>query len=160
MFVGRSHPTWISVEPLPSSAVWSLVSKTLHRTKEDCAPLSQWIFAASSGNPFSARNILMTLQRQRHVRQFKIHRTCTNIDFLKIIFDWERNHWKCGSSSFSLGQNSRHLLFRYDIIAIKESLDHQKISDPTDLTFLITHLRELHEEARKYLIWAAFFGET
>ncbi|TFK76709.1 dual-domain HisK/Mak2 protein kinase [Pluteus cervinus] len=125
MFIGRSHPTWISVEPLQSSAIWSLVSKTLHRSKEDCAPLSQWIFAASSGNPFSARNILMMLQRQRH-----------------ITFDWERNHWK------------------YDIVTIKESLDHQKISDPTDLTFLITHLRELPEEAKKYLIWAAFFGET
>ena len=43
---------------------------------------------------------------------------------------------------------------------IEGSLANQKISDPTDLTFLITHMRELPEEARKYLLWAAFFGET
>jgi len=44
--------------------------------------------------------------------------------------------------------------------AIEGSLANQKVSDPTDLTFLITHMRELPEEARKYLLWAAFFGET
>lgn len=44
--------------------------------------------------------------------------------------------------------------------AIEGSLATQKFSDPTDLTFLITRLRELPEEARKYLLWAAFFGET
>jgi hypothetical protein len=43
--------------------------------------------------------------------------------------------------------------------AIEGSLANQKISDPTD-TFLISHLRELPDEAKKYLIWAAFFGET
>lgn len=43
---------------------------------------------------------------------------------------------------------------------IENSLSNQKISDPTDLTFLITYLKELPEEARKYLLWAAFFGET
>lgn len=44
--------------------------------------------------------------------------------------------------------------------AIEGSLKNQQISDPTDMTFLIVHLRELPEEARKYLAWAAFFGET
>lgn len=43
---------------------------------------------------------------------------------------------------------------------VEGSLTNQRISDPTDLSFLITHLRELPEEAKKYLIWAAFFGET
>jgi hypothetical protein len=46
------------------------------------------------------------------------------------------------------------------MVAVEGSLSNQKISDPTDLTFLITHLRELPEDARKYLLWAAFFGET
>jgi hypothetical protein len=46
------------------------------------------------------------------------------------------------------------------MVAIEGSLTDQKISDPTDLTFLISHLKELPDEARKYLIWAAFFGET
>ncbi|KAF8167825.1 hypothetical protein B0H34DRAFT_645007 [Crassisporium funariophilum] len=125
MFTSRSKPTWIIVEPLPYSAISSLVSKTLHRTKEDCASLSRFVFAASSGNAFSARSILTTLQRQHH-----------------ITFDWEHNHWI------------------YDISTIEGSLVNQRISDPTDLTFLTSHMRELPEEARKYLTWAAFFGET
>ena len=44
--------------------------------------------------------------------------------------------------------------------AIQGSLINQAISDPTDLNFLISHMKELPEEAKKYLIWAAFFGET
>ena len=44
--------------------------------------------------------------------------------------------------------------------AIEDSITNQKNSDPTDLSFLISHMRELRPEARKYLTWAAFFGET
>jgi hypothetical protein len=45
--------------------------------------------------------------------------------------------------------------------AIESSLARQKmVSDPSDLTFLVSHLKELPEEARTYLMWAAFFGET
>lgn len=46
------------------------------------------------------------------------------------------------------------------MLAIEGSLTNQTISDPTDLSFLISHMRELPGEARKYLTWAAFFGET
>lgn len=49
---------------------------------------------------------------------------------------------------------------RYDIEAIEGSFVDNHISDPTDLTFLIERMRELPEEARKYLTWAALFGET
>ena len=45
--------------------------------------------------------------------------------------------------------------------AIETSLVvHKMASDPSDLTFLISHLRELPEEALRYMTWAAFFGET
>ncbi|KAJ7356807.1 dual-domain HisK/Mak2 protein kinase [Mycena albidolilacea] len=125
MFIGRSRPTWINLESLPYSAISSMVSKALHRTKEDCIPLSRVIMATSSGNAFSARNILTTLQRQHHIK-----------------FNWEHNHWD------------------FDILAAEESLGSKKISDPTDLTFLISNLRELPDEAKKYLRWAALFGET
>ncbi|KAF8630202.1 hypothetical protein AX15_003056 [Amanita polypyramis BW_CC] len=125
MFSNRSRSTWITVEPLSFSAISTLVSRTLHRPKEDCLPLSQFVYTASSGNAFSARNILITLQRQHH-----------------ITFNWDQNYWI------------------YDITAIESSLTNQKISDPTDLSFLISHMRELPSEARKYLTWAAFFGET
>ncbi|KAJ7139584.1 dual-domain HisK/Mak2 protein kinase [Mycena epipterygia] len=125
MFSGRSRPTWINLEPLPYPAIGSMVAKSLHRPKEDCAPLSRVIFDASCGNAFSARNILTTLQRQ-HL----------------IIFNWEHNNWD------------------YDIAAVEESLGSKTISDPTDLSFLISNLRELPEEARKYIRWAAMFGET
>ena len=67
MFSSRAHPTWINVEPLSFSAISTLVSRTLHRTKQDCAPLSGFIHRASCGNAFSVRSILTTLQRQRHV---------------------------------------------------------------------------------------------
>ncbi|KAJ3575904.1 hypothetical protein NP233_g779 [Leucocoprinus birnbaumii] len=125
MFSPKARPTWINVEPLTFPAISILVSKTLHRTREECAPLSSFIAAASSGNAFAVRNILMTLQRQRHIK-----------------FNWEKNHWI------------------YDMKAIEETMINQKISDPTDLTFLRQHLRELPEEAKKYLTWAIFFGET
>ncbi|KAJ7456503.1 dual-domain HisK/Mak2 protein kinase [Mycena latifolia] len=125
MFTGRSRPTWINLESLPYTAIGSMVSKSLHRSKEECTALSRIVFDASSGNAFSARNILTTLQRQHH-----------------ITFNSEHNNWD------------------YDIVAAEESLGSQKISDPTDLTFLISNLRELPEEAKKYLRWAAMFGET
>ena len=70
MLTTGTRPTWITLEPLSYQAISSLVSKTLHRPKEDCAPLSNFIFEASSGNAFSARSILTTLQRQHHVRDF------------------------------------------------------------------------------------------
>lgn len=46
------------------------------------------------------------------------------------------------------------------MIAIENNLADQKITDPSDVSYLVAHLRELPEEARKYLTWAAFFGET
>jgi hypothetical protein len=50
---------------------------------------------------------------------------------------------------------------RYDMRGIETSLAvHNMASDPSDLTFLISHLRELPEEALRYMTWAAFFGET
>ncbi|KAJ7922998.1 hypothetical protein B0H13DRAFT_1981220 [Mycena leptocephala] len=125
MFTGRSRPTWINLESLPYSAIGSMVSKSLHRSKEDCLPLSRVIFDASSGNAFSARNILQTLQRQHHIK-----------------FNWDHNNWD------------------FDVLAAEESLGSKKISDPTDLSFLLSNLRELPDEARKYLRWAAMFGET
>ncbi|PPQ63721.1 hypothetical protein CVT24_004301 [Panaeolus cyanescens] len=125
MFSSRSRPTWIPMDPLQLSAISSLVSKSLHRSKDECEPLSQFVYAASAGNAFSARSILTTLQRQHY-----------------ITFSWEHNHW------------------RYDMDAIHRGFSNQKIADPTELTFLIDQLRELPEDARKYLLWAAFFGET
>lgn len=34
------------------------------------------------------------------------------------------------------------------------------VSDPNNLSYLVNHLRELPDDARKYLIWASFFGAT
>jgi hypothetical protein len=57
------------LEPLSVTAISSLVSRTLRRPKEDIQPLSQLVYAASLGNAFSIRNVLITLQRQRFVRK-------------------------------------------------------------------------------------------
>lgn len=49
---------------------------------------------------------------------------------------------------------------RYDMSAIEgDAYEHNGL-DPTDPKYLTSHMRELPEEARKYLTWAAFFGET
>ncbi|KAG5723159.1 Peroxide stress-activated histidine kinase mak2 [Termitomyces sp. T112] len=125
MFANRSEPTWIFLEPLSYTAISSLVSHTLHRIPEDVAPLTQYVYKASSGNAFSARSVLTTLQRQHH-----------------ILFDWGRNFWK------------------YDMPAIEGDAYKQNTLDPTDPKYLTFRMRELSEEARKYLTWAVFFGET
>ncbi|KAH9850662.1 histidine kinase [Lenzites betulinus] len=118
--------TWIQLEPLSYPAVSTLVARTLHRPKEDVAHLARIIHGTSEGNPFSARNILTTLNRQRH-----------------IWYDWDKNNWQ------------------FDISAIEATLfDKKSIATPGDLGFLIHHLRELAEDARKFVIWASFFGPT
>ncbi|CDO70926.1 hypothetical protein BN946_scf184829.g34 [Trametes cinnabarina] len=118
--------TWIQLEPLSYPAVSTLVARTLHRSKEEVAHLARIIHGASEGNPFSARNILMTLYRQRHIR-----------------YDRDRNNWQ------------------FNISAIEATLfDKKSIATPGDLAFLINHLRELPEDARRFVIWACFFGPT
>ncbi|KAF7798602.1 hypothetical protein EIP86_009824 [Pleurotus ostreatoroseus] len=118
--------TWINLEPLSFTAISTMVSRTLHRPKEEVQSLSRVIHAASLGNAFSARNILTTLHRQH-----------------MITYDWEKNYWD------------------YKIEAIEASMADKKAeSDPNDISYLIAHLRELPEDARKYLIWASFFGSS
>jgi hypothetical protein len=159
MFTSKSRPTWINVEPLSYAAVSTLISKTLHRTKDECAPLSSFITAASSGNAFSARNTLVTLQRQSHVkRSIK-----SSADLRLIVFT---DRVQLGAKSLDVCLSFYHVCTfltmpsSYDMKSIEKSMDNQTISDPTDLTFLRQHMRELPEEARKYLTWAVFFGET
>ncbi|KAA1468392.1 histidine kinase [Dentipellis sp. KUC8613] len=126
MFTGRSRATWIHLEPLPYSAIATLTSRTMHQSKEDVAPLSRLVHAASGGNAFSARNILATLQRQHY-----------------ISFDWERNCWQ------------------FDLASIETNMLSQKgMADPNDISYLQTQLNQLPDDARKYIIWASFFGST
>lgn len=51
---------------------------------------------------------------------------------------------------------------RFDIAQIEKTLFDKKFmtAAPGDLNFLVNHLRELPEDARKFVIWAAFFGPT
>ncbi|THU88468.1 hypothetical protein K435DRAFT_830560 [Dendrothele bispora CBS 962.96] len=90
MFSSRSRPTWISVDPLPFPAILSLVSKTLHRSREDSTPLARFVYATSAGNAFHARNILTTLHRQHH-----------------ISFNWELNHWQYDISTIEGSMTGR-----------------------------------------------------
>ncbi|KAH9921391.1 histidine kinase [Fomitopsis serialis] len=103
------------------SAIANMVSRTLRRRRRT-APTCRARPRRILGNAFSARNILMTLQRQHHLGE---------------------EHWE------------------YDISAIEPSLHGNKmIADPSDLTFLLNHFRELSEDAKKFLTWASFFGPT
>lgn len=51
------------------------------------------------------------------------------------------------------------LIVRYNIAAIEQTV-HAHVSAPTDISFLISHFRELPEEAQQYLIWASIFSPT
>ncbi|KAL4069355.1 STKc type histidine kinase, partial [Scleroderma citrinum] len=72
----RARATWITLEQLPFSAISMLVSKTLHRSREECSRLSRVVYTTSGGNAFLARNVLSGMQRHNH-----------------ITFDWTRNRW-------------------------------------------------------------------
>ncbi|KIJ68769.1 hypothetical protein HYDPIDRAFT_37202 [Hydnomerulius pinastri MD-312] len=73
----RARVTWITLEQLSYPAISNLVAKTLHRTREECLPLSRLIHTASGGNVFLARNMLAGMQRHHY-----------------ITFDWGHNHWQ------------------------------------------------------------------
>ena len=153
MFANRSA-VWVNLEPLNISAVSNLVSRTLHRSKDDCAPLSRVIHAASLGNPFSVRSIVTTMYRAGH-----------------ITFVWDKNHWQyvsCPICAFLLNftyddhwLTDSPCLFRFDLQAVETAIiDKIMVADPSNLSHLVSHLRGLPEDARKYITWASFFGAT
>lgn len=90
MFSSKSRFTWINVEPLSHSAISSLISKTLRRSEDECEALSTFITRASSGNAFSVKNILTTLQRQHHVgaksvtKRFQTEETHFDLDYVQL----------------------------------------------------------------------------
>jgi len=77
MSTNKSRVAWMNLDQLSYAAMSSLVSKTLHRSKEDCTPLSRLVYTASAGNAFVARNILHQFHRLHY-----------------ITFDWARNSWQ------------------------------------------------------------------
>ncbi|TDL28897.1 histidine kinase [Rickenella mellea] len=122
-FGSKSRVKWITLEPLTFSAISNMVSRTLHRSKEETLPLSRLVHRMSAGNAFSARNILMTLHRRKD-----------------ITFDFDRNQWN------------------YDILKIEASYVERTVDDPSDVTYLTSHLQGMPADARKYLTWASLFG--
>ncbi|KAH8120504.1 dual-domain HisK/Mak2 protein kinase [Phellopilus nigrolimitatus] len=124
VFGSKSRVTWIVLEPLSSSAVLSLVSRTLHRSKEDCLALSRIVYRTSQGNAFSVRNFLNSLHRHH-----------------QLVFDWQQNCWT------------------FDLKHIEASLVEDGSSAASNYQeYLASHWQELPSEARRYLIWASFFG--
>ncbi|KAI9509850.1 hypothetical protein F5148DRAFT_1275037 [Russula earlei] len=60
-----------------------------------------------------------------------------------ITFDWDRNCWQ------------------YNLPEIEKTLLSQKLTmDPNDISYLMSHLKKLPVDARKYLVWASCFGAT
>ena len=52
-----------------------------------------------------------------------------------------------------------NVVSRFDVGKIEKTLFDKKFTAaPGDLNFLVNHLRELPEDARKFVIWASFFG--
>lgn len=124
IFANTQQTVWIPLHPLTQDALSALVSRTLHRPEEECASLTGFLHRISRGNAFSARNMLITLQRAGYIK-----------------FSWEHNSW------------------HYDIATIENSFVAQEwVSNPGDVSFLIAHIHDLPDEARKYLLWASMFG--
>ena len=49
----------------------------------------------------------------------------------------------------------------YELAAVESALTSQQVpGDPSDITYLRSHLRELPDDARTYIIWASFFGSV
>ena len=60
-----------------------------------------------------------------------------------------------------LGRRMLNIVYRFDVGKIEKTLFDKKVAAaPGDLNFLVNHLRELPEDARKFVIWASFFGPT
>ncbi|VDC01932.1 unnamed protein product [Peniophora sp. CBMAI 1063] len=60
-----------------------------------------------------------------------------------FVYDGDKNAW------------------RYDLAAVESALTSQQVpGDPSDITYLRSHLRELPDDARTYIIWASFFGSA
>ncbi|KZV95615.1 STKc type histidine kinase [Exidia glandulosa HHB12029] len=124
IFASTPQTVWIPLHPLTQDALSALVSRTLHRNDEDVAALTGFLHRISRGNAFSARNMLITLQRAGYIK-----------------FSWEHNYW------------------HYDIAAIENSfVAREWVSNPGDVSFLLAHIQDLPDEARKYLLWASMFG--
>lgn len=94
MFSSKARPTWIFVEPLTYNAILNLTSRTLHRSKEDCAELARFVHRASSGNAFSARSVLTTLQRQNQVCSICFSFSAICLLSTQIRFNIDKNHWE------------------------------------------------------------------
>ncbi|EIW86383.1 dual-domain HisK Mak2 protein kinase [Coniophora puteana RWD-64-598 SS2] len=88
MSTNKSRVAWMNLDPLSYAAMSSLVSKTLHRNKEDCTPLSRLVYTASAGNAFVARNILHQFHRLHY-----------------ITFDWARNSWQFDINAIEANQH-------------------------------------------------------
>jgi hypothetical protein len=68
---------------------------------------------------------------------------CSTDPSLEIIYNWDKNHWI------------------FNLKSVENSLIEHKVStDPSNPEFLLSHLRELPEDARKYIVWASLFGST
>ena len=51
---------------------------------------------------------------------------------------------------------------RYNLKAIEETLQKEKLlaTDPSDISFLVSHFHGLSDDARKFIAWACLFGST
>jgi predicted ATPase len=76
-FRSKMRTTWINIEPLNYVAVSSLVSRALHGTKEESAPLARLVHRVTLGNPFAIKNLLTQLVRQNFIH-----------------FHWDTNTWR------------------------------------------------------------------
>lgn len=126
-----------------AASVLSFVSKTLHRSKDDCVHLARVVYRLSQGNAFAVRNFLTSLYRHRQVSRLRYPEDIRLLNSAQIVFDWEQNHWT------------------FDLKEIEANLVSERGSALADRhAYLESHWRELPSDAQRYLIWASHFGAT
>ena len=80
----------------------------------------------------------------------------------QITFDWDGNSWQLVPTTlFSTNFKQAQNYHRYNLPEIEKILLSQKlVVDPNDISYLMSHLKKLPVDARKFLMWASCFGAT
>ncbi|EJU00931.1 hypothetical protein DACRYDRAFT_116810, partial [Dacryopinax primogenitus] len=93
--------------------------------------------------PDTCTNLTKLVQRTSRGNPFAARNLLTALRRQNYIyFDWEGNHWQ----------------YNIDQIQDKFLTEHFSQSDPGDVEFLVTRMREFPEVMQRYVVWGCFFG--
>ncbi|KAI8334832.1 hypothetical protein EDC96DRAFT_525188 [Choanephora cucurbitarum] len=125
---------YVKIENLNQTALMDLVRSTMHRLEEVdlvlLAPLVEFIYKRTNGNPFSACQLLMTLEKKN-----------------LIYFTWEKRRWE-----YNIQEIDKALLL--------EISNTGKDGDMDITFLVRRLKEQLPQDGRRFLKWASFFGNS